>query len=69
MPFPAGRWGTTVLHLKGELLLCGHKEKGKRQNCDGGATAAALSLHGCLEYITQSRERCDVAPISVAHLQ
>lgn len=34
-----------------------------------GATAAARSLHGCLEYITQATERRDVAPISVAHLQ
>lgn len=29
MLFPAVRWGTTVLNLKGELLLCGHKEKGR----------------------------------------
>lgn len=31
MPFPAVRCGTTLLNLKGDLLLCGHKEKGKRK--------------------------------------
>lgn len=59
---------------RGELPQKGNKENSEmfkvgEKLFEVGATAAVLSLRGCLEYITQSAECCDVAPISTALLQ